>query len=99
MSGTIRVTYDEVFREVAEIFSNLLTEMDSVRNRYVNLQSQLDNVDSGTNAALKEAMERNKKKAETIELTMQKLSVFMRKSAINIEIEEKVFSSKFVYRM
>ena len=99
MLGTIRVTYDEVFREVAEIMGNLLTEMDSVRNCYVNLQSQLDNVDSGTNAALKEAMERNKKKAETIELTVQKLAVFMRKSAVNIEAEEKVLSSKFVYRM
>jgi len=99
MSGMIRVKYDEVSREAAGTIATLLAGMDTMRNGYASIQSKLESVDGSTNAALKEAMESNKTKTETIELTIHKLIVFMRKSAINIEAEEHALSSRFVYRM
>ena len=88
MSGMIRLRYDEVYSEMAELKNFVKEELDTIDARYAEIQSTLDAVDGSTNGVLKAAMESNRLKARAAGFTKLKLISFMENSSREIEFEE-----------
>jgi len=93
MSSQIHVQYQEVYNKTEQLRQQIEAELREMENGYSQIQSSLDRLDSGTNARLQAAMERNRRKALIVAETLRKMSSFMTNSTNQIEqFEQKAVS-------
>jgi len=92
--GQIQINYEEVYSKTAKlrnlINSDLLTR---IENEYGQIQSMIDNLDSATNARLKESMEENRQKSIAAAKVMDKLLSFMANTSLQVQLNEQAMAN------
>ena len=95
MSGRIQIDYNGVSTLTAQHGSAISRELDNLNREYNGLMSSLRSLDSASNAAFMEAMERNRQKAAATAQILQKLLTFIGDSARQVQAQEQAISSSF----
>jgi len=98
MQRQYQVNYELVRSTKGRLNTQVGNANAGVANAYSEIQSAIDSLDSGTNAALKAAMERNQRKAQAYLEVLGKLLTFIENSAEQIEIYEQRIARQFCWR-
>jgi len=90
MRGEILVKHQEVYNRCASLTAFIESEVISEAEKgYANIDEQLRQVDSSTNAALIEAMKCNREKTAICAQTLHKLLMLVDSASRELEIEDK----------
>lgn len=95
MSNQILVQYDMVYNKTAQLRSRIEAELLTMNTAYNQACSSLQEMDGGTNAALSEAIEENRRKAQVTADILRNLLSFIELSARQVEQDEKILKSMF----
>ena len=88
--GKIQINYEEVYTRTAQMKTYINGDLlERINSDYATIQHILDNVDSNTNAKLKEGMELHRQKAVIAARTLSKLLTFMSNSSKQVELNEQ----------
>jgi len=93
------IQYDAVYSKTAELRSRLETELEQMEATYRQADPIMQDMDGKTNAAFKEAMAKNQRKAKVATETLHKLLAFMELSARQVQHNELRLKSKFTKGM
>jgi len=97
MAGQIKLNYNEVYEKTAILDAQIDATLKQMNAEYSQLEPLLNEADGSSNAALKETIDANKKKAYTAANTLTKLLSSITSSAKSAEemdlAIERVFQS------
>lgn len=95
MSDQIRINYEEVYSRTTQLKSCIEVEISRVMQEYEGIESSLEGLDSATNAFLQVTMRRNQQKTIATAEVLERLLVFIKNSARQIEMREQIWASLF----
>ena len=85
MSGEFRIDYNAVFESTSAFQAQIDSAIRQMEEGYRQLGPLLSESDGRANAAMKEAINSNQKKAYTTAMTLRKLLSFMSNSALKAQ--------------
>ena len=94
--NAIEIDYDEVFSKTAQLRSYINAEIGESNQRYSQILSSLDRLDSATNASMKVAMEREREKSRVTAEIAYNLLVFIDAAARRVQERERIMASLFI---
>ncbi|MDR1001955.1 MAG: hypothetical protein LBL82_01605 [Oscillospiraceae bacterium] len=88
-----KIEYEEVYNQTAQLKTHIDDLLLQINSEYSRIQSILDEVDSKTNASLKEGVEVHRQKSIKAANIMSKLLSFMANSSKQVEIHDARMSN------
>jgi len=96
MSSDYDIDHDAIFSGVRAFLGNVSDNIGDLEQRYNSSLSKLNRLDSGTNATLQAAMERNKQKALVTAEVLTKLLDFINTAAEQFQAVDELCSTQYM---
>jgi len=95
MSKQIKVSYEAVYSKTSQLSTSVRNRIAAMEQQYSRIITSIDSMDGASNAALKEAIERNKRKAAATAGVLLKLLSFIEGSTKQVENHEGRMAARF----
>ncbi|MCL2841740.1 MAG: hypothetical protein FWE05_13350 [Defluviitaleaceae bacterium] len=92
----VLVNYDEVYNQVIVFRNQLAQQLEEARTRHHQIQFAINELDSNTNANLRESMIENEKKASMTVDILCSLLLFINDAAQTVELKEILLKQLFL---
>ena len=95
MSGKVRVNYNAVYSKTAQSRAAIRNQLNATNQNYNQLLNSVKTMDSSTNNALIEAIERSRVKASVTAKILEKELSFIDGSTMQVELQENKIAQRF----